>query len=415
MSQKKNTILAILFSIIILIITWSLIEGWVPFARRKWIFMAIGTGVASFYPKANFFYKSKQFLWLIAYLLVLLVNMISGDRYFSNFGAVGFEFFALCFSAIVSSYALSSGDIRAIRIIVGTFLFVLVATAVMSFYIDAYILPNAIRRMTGYSITLKDMSIVYQFYKMGLSTYSFPHVLPVLIPPVIMGIKNKRLTKQEHLLCWILLGSLVLLIYLSGIMTSLLLAILAVSMAILTKEGDKRSTILRISIVGVLLIPFLSPMIMTSILHSAKEAVGDGSYYYSKLDAFESSLTGDDDMEQGGDWEERKDLYAKSVDGLTSGILIGTNQRVGGHSTLLDRFGVLGLVGIIPFIVFLIMHVSSSAKYMPFNCRIYYFEGFIIGLLMMTLKSVFKAEYCIVMLSILPLLTYRFSETNQQI
>ena len=42
MTQKgKITFPTIVFSAIIVIVTWSLIEGWFPFTRREWLFLAL--------------------------------------------------------------------------------------------------------------------------------------------------------------------------------------------------------------------------------------------------------------------------------------------------------------------------------------------------------------------------------------
>ena len=408
MQRTRVSFPTIVFSLIIVIVTWALIEGWFPFAQRKWLFMAAGMGYAVFL--GNKFYGSLRFIWLVVYIAIVLLNMVSGDRYFHDVGTVGFEFFVLGFPAVVTAYSFSSPNRKDMGFLLGSFFLVLFLTTVASFLIDTFLLPNAIRMMTRYSITLKDMSIVYAYYRMGLSSYAFPHALPVLIPPAVMGIKNKDLPKKVRLLCWISLFSLILLIYLSGIMTALLLAVVGLVIAIVTKAGEMRHNLQRFFLIGIVVLPFLFPSIMGSILHEAKMAVGEDSYYYNKLESFEMSVvSGGDEESDDGDWEERKDLYSKSVNGIFENILVGTNQKVGGHSSFLDRLALLGLVGFIPFLIFFIRQLRYPEKLIPKKARIYYYEGMVMGLLMLALKSSFRPETIIVLFSILPIAVYYLS------
>ena len=408
MQRVKIKFPTIVFSLIVVIVTWSLIEGWLPFARRKWLFLAVGMGIAVFIK--NNLYGNKRFLWLLLYFVIILLNLVSGDRYFRDPGTVGFEIFVLGFPAIAASYSLLYANRKDMRFYLLSFFMVLVFTTGASFIIDTFLLPNAIRMMTRYSITLKDTSVVYAYYRLGLSSYTFPHALPVLVPPVVMGIKNKSLSRWIRIFCWISLISLMLLIYLSGIMTALLLSVVGLMMAIVTKYGDMKLNIHRLVFVGVIALPLLSSSFMESILHESKMAVGEDSYYYNKIESFENSVSSNGEgFEQDGDWEERKDLYSKSVGEIFENMFVGTNKRVGGHSSLLDRFALLGIVGFVPFIVFLILQLRFACQQLPRASRIYYNEGMVLGLLMLALKSSFQPETLIVLFLILPISVYYLS------
>lgn len=408
MQKTRVTLPTVVFSVIIVILTWSLVEGWFSLTQRKWLFMAAGMGYAVFLRTK--FYGSNRFIWLVVYIAIVLLNMISGDRYFFDNGTVGFEFFVLGFPAVVTSYTFSSTNRKSMGFLLITFFIVLFFTTVASFLIDSFMLPNAIRMMTRYSITLNDMSSVYAFYKLGLSSYAFPHALPVLIPVAVMGIKNRNLPKKIHLLCWVALFCLILLVYLSGIMTALLLAIVGLLIAVVTKSGKTQHNLRRFVFVGIVAIPFFTPSIMGPILYNAKMAVGEDSYYYSKLESFEMSMvSGGAENGEGSDWEERQLLYSKSAGSLFENLLLGTNQKLGGHSSLLDRFATLGMIGFIPFIIFLIRQLRYPEKIIPSKSRIYYYEGLTLGLLMLALKSSFRPETLIVLFTILPIAVYYLS------
>ena len=410
MTKGKISFPTFLFSIIIVIVTWSLIEGWFPLSRRKWLFLALGMGFAGFFN--NHLYRSRRFLWLCGYLLILLINMFSGDKYFNDIGTVGYEFFCLGFPAVVATFVLTNKNRKDEGMVMYSFLLVLIATTISSFFIDMFILPNAIRAMTQYSIVLNDMSTVYAYYKMGLSSYAFPHALPILIPPFVLGVKNITLSKKVRFICFITLICLVVLIYLSGIMTALLLSVAALIMAFVTKPGGLKKNLRRFVIIGIVILPLLSPTIMGSILHEAKIAVGNESYYYDKLDSFEYSITNEGAEEVGGDWGERKELYTLSKSGLVGNLIFGTNQNVGGHSSFLDRLGLLGLFGIIPFLIFFISQSRFSGNCLPKQSRLYYYEGLFMGILMLSLKSSLQVETMVVLFAVLPITTSYLSNDN---
>ena len=398
----------IVYSAIIVIVCWSLLEGWIPAFRRKWLFLAVGLFLSI--PYATSFFRSKRFWYLLLYVAILLLNFLSGDSYFYDFGSVGFEFFALAFPAVVSYYLFKEYSKANILVVLFSFFFVLVYTSLASFIIDLTLESNAIRLMTRYSITLGDMSTVYGFYRLGLSTYSFPHSMPILIPPLVMGIKNKHLNRWGKICCIILLISTLMLVWLSGIMTALLLSILFLILSSITQVGDVGRNIKKLSIIILLSLPLFSNTFLLDITQYSKSIVDENSFYYEKLEYFEEELQSpDENSDRGEDWDERQELYAKSLSGFIDNIIIGTNDHVGQHSTFLDRLGVLGIVGFIPFALFIYYQYSENKKHIKSNYFIFYIEGYIAGIMMLALKSSFSVYIWIIMFTILPLTTHILS------
>ena len=406
MNKRKNIkFLTIVFAAIIVIICWSLLEGWIPLVRRKWLFLAVGIILSI--PSAMLFFRTKQSYYVFFYLIILLINVWVGDEVFPNIGEVFFEVFALLFPALLSFIMFNYYSNDNIKIILFAFFFVLMFTAVSSFYIDRFLLPNAIRAMTRYSITMKDMDTVYAFYRMGLSTYSFPHSLPVLIPALVLGVKMKNLKKIVRIIIMILLIADLLLVWLSGIMTALLLAILFLFISLLTQFGSVRKNILRISIITILFLPLFNQSVLLGVTQTGKSLVGDDSFYYTKLDDFETELIIDENSDAGGgDWNERQNLYSQSISAYIENSLVGTDGKVGNHSTFLDRLGSLGLLGFVPFVLFVFIQLRYNSRMIAKKYRLFYYEGCMAGLLMLALKSAFSAYIWIVLFAILPFTIY---------
>lgn len=401
----------VLFSSIIIIVTWSLLEGWFPIVRRKWIFVAVGC-IYSFLFIQKKYFTSKQFIFLIFYEIVIFFNIMFGDKYFPNYSEWIFDFLALTFPVVLLSYCFENNDRKNISCILCAYFFVLLFTSVASLVIDSFLLPNAIRRMTSYSITLNQMDVVYDFYKLGLSSYSFPHSVHILIPVFIYGIRNQHLPRKLHLACWILLIATMVLVYLSGVMTSLVLSIMFLIIAFSTKRGTLYDNMPRFLVAFLLFLPLLNNNISNFFIDEGISFVGEESYFYGKLVDIKDGLNNPEE-ESTGDWSERQDLYQESLDRFGSNILVGSNERMGHHSVLLDRLGTLGLVGFIPFIVFLLLQLKSVSKSLHSRSLLFYYEACFAGILMIALKSCFSVELWIVFFLIMPLSLYYLSSFEE--
>jgi len=394
---QKNTIL---YSAIIVVICWAFLEGWFPFVRRQWIFLGLGL-VASFFTSQKFF-QTKRFQVLMGYMLVIFLNVLAGDKYFPGTADMLIEIFSLAFPAALLVYAYNSTR-KDIIIILFSFFFVLIISAWASLLIDKFMIPGAIRQMTMLHY-LEGKDSVYAYYRLGLSSYSFPHALPILVPPLVMGVKSKKIAKKLKLKILFLLVSTLLLVWLSGIMTALLLTILFLLMSYFTHEDTIWRNIRRLSIIFIMFLPLLSPTVMRPVARYAMEITGEESDYYKKIADYERGLASEY-ASGGDDWESRQNLYDQSLSGFTENIIWGSNSKVGGHSSFLDRLGVLGLLGFIPLIWFFFLQLKAGAMQIPLRNRIYYFEGCLAGIMMLSLKSAFYPVFFIVLFIILPLIS----------
>lgn len=124
-----------------------------------------------------------------------------------------------------------------------------------------------------------------------------------------------------------------------------------------------------------------------------------GTAAQSKFIEFRDFVLGDEDE---GNVSLRKYLRDMSLQCFYMNPLIGSDG-VGGHSSLLDRLGSMGLIGFIPFVAMLISNVKIWSKQMPDRAALYYyFIGVFIVFMFLYMKGLFGAEGMLFFTVIIP-------------
>lgn len=180
-----------------------------------------------------------------------------------------------------------------------------------------------------------------------LPHYSLLHAYIMLLPVVLMGFKIKK-----GLMRWFfLIMSLYILfiIFQSSITTVIVIAVMVVVIMMSYNPYSERKSIVRAIGLIVLLI-FLKESGILSFIMDSLVGYYDDSAAGGKMRYFRDLLAGK--TESGSSMEVREDLHKISIDSFFANPILGGGKQ-GGHSCLLDRFGVLGLVGFIPYVIFL--------------------------------------------------------------
>lgn len=348
------------------------------------------------------------FPWWICFSSIMVLNTLSGDSYFSDIILTLSIIFFISFSAITANYCTNIKDDRLIQFIIVSFFFSVVYLTICSVIIDIKE-PGILREATSMGYR-GDATMLLFLQLRGMSNYYLPHALPMLIPPLIMGIKNRSLSFKVHILLFILLASVLALIYVSYATTPLLFAFLFLILSIFVKQGSIKNNIGTFIIVSIFFLPLiLSSDLLLSILQSLDTITGEEGELHSKIGMFQESLT---TGKATGDMEERFDLYNESAAFLQHNWFIGTNEKVGGHSFFLDTLSSLGIIGFIPLVILLYKQIKYSLHFLPKSSHIYYFFSVLAGLLMFLTKSMNNWEMWLVMFCIVPLLTLRLSKSK---
>jgi hypothetical protein len=111
----------------------------------------------------------------------------------------------------------------------------------------------------------------------------------------------------------------------------------------------------------------------------------------------------------------RTDLHVLSWDAFTENILTGSNP-VGGHSSLIDRLGGLGLLGFIPFLMIIVSYARLIYRALiDIEQKTYFVLGLACTLMLLYQKGLFSQEGWLFLMVLMPglIITFRNSQKNQ--
>lgn len=347
------------------------------------------------------FFLTRSLLFALMYSFVLALNIITGDALFTRPILVLLDLTSLVLPSAIVYYCYHYKDEKAMSNIIIVFLTLIFYTTAVSMVLD-FVVPGAIRKIVG-ATNAGDISAQFSlFNKIGICNYYIPHALPVLVPPVILGVTNNSFKKTTRFLLLLSLFCLIELTYLSGSSMALLFAVLSLFFSVLIKRGSLIVNIRRICLVVLIILPFtLSADLLMDLLYKMEDFFADG-YFVTKIRQFQETLWSG--SSEGTDADNRSQLYYLSLEGFMSNMLIGTNGPVGGHAALLDRLGSLGLAGFLPLAFFFFAQIQKSLQYIKDkNLYTHYFVGMTFAIAMMSVKSMFDWSMLLITILILPI------------
>ena len=407
---KQNKI-AYLYLLVIISLSFSVFKT-LPIFERTWLFYLIGCSLPFILCKGYF--KQKQIIAALFYLFIVAVNWLTGDSYFRDINWVMHEVAGLIIPTSLLYYVLYSNDEKLLKKTLCLYLFIVLYTTIASFFINID-LPGAVRYVYAYYLQGGDMSDFSYLFRFGLSNYTFPHGIPMLIPPLMMGYRNKYLSKRTHIICLILIAGCLLMTYLSGATMALIIGLFIFIMAFFVKEGTLQSNITKLVVISMIAAPIiLSEDIQLSALETMdKWANYEGDFHQKIVEIEDIIRTG---SSEGTDIESRDDRYTLTLKAIISGnMFFGTNGNTGEHTAIFDRLAVLGLVGFIPFLIFLVTQLKVIILYISPNRRVYYYLGLLAGILMMITKAICNWDMWLPMLAILPMMMLFFGRKNDKV
>ena len=234
--NKKKSIIGIPLIFFIIVLTFTPVVGYFPIFRNKWIFLLLGIALLSM--SNTKFYISRAFFCLVFSALIMLLNVYSEDKYF-NMNMVLAEIATLVFVAMMAMYAVNKGKPLFLKWCIMTFFLIVAVETIATFILDLLI-PGALRALTSDSIkTGERLDLLYPYFQLGMSNYMLPHAMPMLIPPLVMGFRERSHPVLMRVWSLIFLLLALELIWLSGVMTAFLMAILFLLLSIYTSFSKK--------------------------------------------------------------------------------------------------------------------------------------------------------------------------------
>ena len=403
-SANSGFKLSYLYVFIVFCLTFNAVKYWPLFGIMS---ICYGIGIMLPFIICTGFFNTRMNKFFVFYAFVVLINHLLGDVYLSNRNSLLIGFVGFFVSMSMSYYIFTKGDYNLMRAIILTVLIVLLLNTIATAYFNFFI-PGLVRYAYGVSqLGDKDFN---SLYALGLSSYALPHAVPILIPPLVLGIKNSSLKTSQRIFTAIILVCCIMLVYFSGAVGPLLVALVILIMSFVIRRGSVRSNIVIIFLGFMMAVLFiLSDNLMLNALGMFDDFIGREGYFHNKVVDFENSIIYGS---ASGDVENRGILYRTTINAIFEHPLFGAQDGLGGHSALMDRFAALGLVGFIPFVAMLVSQISYVLKNLPSQIHIYYYMSLVAALVMLISKNIAGWSMWFFLFAALPFLLVYYSDAN---
>lgn len=383
MIEKRMSTWALLLLLFVpIILTSSWLQGHVTLFARGWLWLALGCFVCIL--QNSSYLSSRNVFWLFLYAVVLYLNHLSGDAYFHGLPSIIMEIATLLFCAYLVFYVSQKHNSKFTTLLVLSQLIVIVITSILS--ISADILFPGIIRQTVTLINSGQSEGVIPFYKMGVCEYGFPHAIPVLIPGLMLLVKNRRIKPIIRILIVLVLALLLYLVFISGVTTALILAIFGFLASLFVVEDNRKKNIRRLILLGLFLTPLLNDSVSLSLLQNLETIVPEENKITGKIINLEETIQNEN---ADGSLQTRSNLYMMSFNEFLKHPILGVNKtdNLGGHSAFLERLATLGILGIVPYIIFIVLLMKYVIRFIPEESIFFLYIGFIAFIIMLGTKN----------------------------
>ena len=390
MWSKKNiylivTLLYILYTIFPLLADMINIPVWLPS-------IAVSLALFILYPQA---YANKIFYWFLVYAFVLFVYLIVGRPLTIGIGTVQdsrkilIEFSNILPAISIVSVFFHLKDEKVTRqLVMWSMIFLFVSFIVAIPLMRQY---NSIRE------ALEEEN--YGAFSIpGLPGYSLMHAYALVLP--VLCYATKVFSGWKKILFIVALAVVCFVVYDTFVTTSLLIMLGVVMFTIIFPKKNPRRLWITAALTLVIVLFMYETGLFIRIIDWMMPAF-DGTAAETKLWGIRQSLL--QGQLTGGDIEARQEYHRISWNSFLNNFLFGSSV-VGNHSTLLDRFGGMGVVAGIPFIMIFISFIKRMGKlYETKIARAFFWAGIIAGAIFLYQKGLWGCESWLMYLVLMPM------------
>ena len=377
-------LLYILYTIFPLFADMFQIPVWLP-SIAAFIVMLI------LYPKAFF---NKTFFWFLVYALVLVIYLLLGRRLTIGIGTVAdkkkiiieFAYILPTISMFCILYYLK--DELLIRKLVRWSIVMLFVSFIIA--IPLMLRYSSIRAALGEEQAGEIIAI-------GLPGYSLMHAYSLFLPVLCYGTKGFNGVKK----LWLLIGLslLVFVIYDTFVTTSLLITIAILLFTALYSEKNRSVFWIVTAILLIVFFVLYKRGVFITLIDRIMPAF-EGTAVEFKLNDFKDSML--QGRLTGSSITGRQTLHDISWTSFFHNPIFGTSM-VGGHSSLMDRFGGMGVVAGLPFLMIFVSFIQQMIKlYHTRMARAYFWVGIAAGFVYLYQKGMWGCESWLVYMVLMP-------------
>ena len=293
------------------------------------------------FPRA---YTNLSIYWFLVYATILAIYVLFGKPLTIGIGSVGdskkifIEYAFFLPSLSIFSILFYLKDNRLYKIISVA---AILSLTISFIYMMPQLLSNSNILRLSVAASLEGKSTFF-----GMPSYSLMHAYVLLLPAFLFGFRIFKSWQKWGML--LVLALLLFIIVNTYITTSLVIALIIVSFTLLFDIHNMvRSIIFIILLFFIIYILHISDVFIQ--IFNFLIAFFDGTDAQSKMEDFKLLyLTGE--IGKSSNLAGRSNLHNISWSAFFDNILFGSSP-VGGHSSLIDRLGGMGLLAFIPFIM----------------------------------------------------------------
>lgn len=399
-TKKRIFLLTALFYILYLLFPLFAdivsIPGWLPS-------IVVVSVMVALYPSA---FANNIFYWFLVYVAVLAVYVLVGKEITIGIGTVADSYkifieIAWIFpSVLICCVLLYLKDPEVNRHLVNWSTIILFVSFVVA--IPLMLRYNSLRE----ALLLEGHEMIHID---GLPGYSLMHSYTLFLP--VMCYATKTLYGWKKILSIIGVTVLSFVIYDTFVTTSLIVAIAIIFLSLIYKGGD--TTVFWVVLGFILLIIYTLYLFgfFISLIDWIMPAFED-TPVESKLLDFRASMV--ENTLTGGTIETRQALHSKSWDSFMQNPLLGMGASgVGGHSTLLDRFGGMGFVAGFPFVMIFVSFIKQMVKiYDTKTAKMFFWLGTICAFIFLYQKGNWGCEAWLMYMVLMPMGILVFEQSN---
>ena len=344
------------------------------------------------YPKA--FYNT-VFYWFLAYAFVLWLYQTMGKPLTIGIGSVQDSKKLL----IEYAYILPTISIFCILKYLNDHQLTkrLILWSVVGLYVSFVV---SVPLMLKYNSLREALSINgEEFYVAGLPGYSLMHAYTLFIPAICYAVKITRGIRR-----WIFVVALMLLCYVvydTFVTTSLIIMISILFFTLIYTDSNTHVSWIVFFIVGIFLVVLYERGFFISVIDWSLPLF-EGTPVESKLLDFKESMI--QGRIVGGTISVRQERHDKSWVSFGQNPIFGTGE-VGGHSSILDRLGGMGIFAGIPFIMIFVSFIQQMVKcYKSRMARTFFWVGIAGGLVFLYQKGLWGSESWLIYMVLMPMI-----------
>lgn len=337
-------------------------------------------------------FNNRTMIWFLLYCLVTATFVFFGREIkidigpCRNFYQLIIEYAFLLPNILISLILINSDDFKVNKILGhGSFALLMVSFVLVLPYMG--------------QMDLRDMAHDDESAMTTTLGYTLLHAYIIILPALYYCFSSFNNRWRSVYFVGILI--LIYVILKSSITTEIILLVIVLPLSIINSSKNKtKASLLLLLFMLIAFVIYISGALVT--LLEVIRPFFEGTAVEEKIDSFQITLT---TGSSAGSISVREDKHNVSLNSFFNNIIIG-GGLTGGHSSILDRLGGMGLVGFIPYFM---MYFSLCKQwyikiYKPTNR--YYLLGAISALVLLYTKGIFGQEGNLFLMVLLPVFLF---------